>query len=118
VLELYDAGRPALGDVVLLRHDADDVLVKGTRPPSSRSRRRPECATSLPPKSMVPRPLFVEFHEKLAAIPRRPLSSTAGTSAQRTSWAFSAGTKIIPATKESYRVYIGTCNQNSNIDSV
>jgi hypothetical protein len=33
VLELYDAGRPALGDVVLLRHDADDVLVKGTRPP-------------------------------------------------------------------------------------
>ena len=38
--------------------------------------------------------------------------------AQRTSWAFSAGTKIIPATKESYRVYIGTGNQNSNIDSV
>jgi hypothetical protein len=26
--------------------------------------------------------------------------------------------KIFPATKESYRVYIGTGNQNSNIDSV
>ena len=34
---------------------------------------------------------------------------------QRTSWAFSAGTKIIPATKESYRVYIGTSSLKADI---
>jgi len=37
---------------------------------------------------------------------------------QCASTAYFAGTKIIPARKESYRVYIGTGNQNSNIDSV
>ena len=40
------------------------------------------------------------------------------TTSQRSSTAYFTGTKIIPATKESYRVYIGTGNQNSNIDSV
>jgi len=29
-----------------------------------------------------------------------------------------AGTQNISATKESHRVYVGTCNQNSSIDSV
>ena len=42
-------------------------------------------------------------------------SSHSYTSPQRTSWAFSAGTKIIPATKESYRVYIGTSSLNADI---
>jgi hypothetical protein len=40
------------------------------------------------------------------------------TTSQRASTAYFAGTKTFPTTKESHMVYVGTGNQNSNIDLV
>jgi hypothetical protein len=49
------------------------------------------------------------------ALTKKEAAAPPCTTSQRASTAYFAGTKIIPATKESYKVYIGTSSLKADI---